>query len=344
MTRCALLERERVGASFLRWPRETRFITPSFTTNGFGMPDMNAVTPDSSPALGIRSSHLSGEDYARYLTDVASALELPVRTGVQVLALVRSDDGFEVATSDGPLQARFVVWAGGELSRPRAPEFPGGELCVHTSRIQAYAQIEAQEPIVIGGFESGLDAAIHLARLGKRVRVLDPTAWWETQATDPSLSVSPYTMERLVTYAARQRIELLGGVAAHAVERAGPGSFLVHATHGSSLRTDGAPILANGFAGSVAQLSGLFALDAAGVPAVSEVDESTLTPGLFRVGPQLRHRRHKFCFIYKFRQRFAVVAAELAQRLGLSVDPLQEYADASMWLDDLSCCDRECLC
>ena len=40
----------RVGESFLRWPAETRFISPSFTGNFFGAPDLNAITPDSSPA------------------------------------------------------------------------------------------------------------------------------------------------------------------------------------------------------------------------------------------------------------------------------------------------------
>ena len=30
-----ILDRADVGASFLRWPRETRFITPSFNSNQF---------------------------------------------------------------------------------------------------------------------------------------------------------------------------------------------------------------------------------------------------------------------------------------------------------------------
>ena len=32
-----VLEREQVGASFEKWPEEMRFITPSFTTNFWGI-------------------------------------------------------------------------------------------------------------------------------------------------------------------------------------------------------------------------------------------------------------------------------------------------------------------
>ena len=44
---CRSLEQEEIGASFRRWPKETRFITPSFTSNGFGMPDLNAVSMET---------------------------------------------------------------------------------------------------------------------------------------------------------------------------------------------------------------------------------------------------------------------------------------------------------
>ena len=38
-----ILERSTVGASFAEWPAETRFITPSCTTNSVGMLDLNSV-------------------------------------------------------------------------------------------------------------------------------------------------------------------------------------------------------------------------------------------------------------------------------------------------------------
>ena len=45
----AILERGTVGATFKKWPREMRFITPSFPSNQFGMLDLNAVCIATSP-------------------------------------------------------------------------------------------------------------------------------------------------------------------------------------------------------------------------------------------------------------------------------------------------------
>ncbi len=97
--RFALLERHEVGASFRRWPRETRFITPSFYGNPFGLPDLNAVSPASSPAINCGSEHPSGEAYARYLELLAQTHELPLITGCAVRTMTPlPGGGFEIVT------------------------------------------------------------------------------------------------------------------------------------------------------------------------------------------------------------------------------------------------------
>ena len=60
-----------------------------------------------------------------------------------------------------------------------------------------------------------------------------------------------------------------------------------------------------------------------------EADESTLVPGLFLAGPMVHHRGVRFCFIYKFRQRFAIVANAIAQRLGM--DTTEPSRPAGTW-------------
>ena len=69
-----------------------------------------------------------------------------------------------------------------------------------------------------------------------------------------------------------------------------------------------------------------------------------MTKGLFLVGPQVRQDNIIFCFIYKFRQRFAVVANQIARRLRVSTEPLEWYRRHGMYLDDLSCCGDACAC
>ena len=63
---------------------------------------------------------------------------------------------------------------------------------------------------------------------------------------------------------------------------------------------------------------------------------------MFLCGPTVRHDNQVFCFIYKFRQRFAVVAKAIATSLGMPAEELEKYRIWGMYLDDLSCCGEEC--
>lgn len=51
-----ILEKGRVGNSFLNWPKDTELIFPSFTTNGFSFPDLNSINT-SQPILLIRKDY-----------------------------------------------------------------------------------------------------------------------------------------------------------------------------------------------------------------------------------------------------------------------------------------------
>ena len=113
---------------------------------------------------------------------------------------------------------------------------------------------------------------------------------------------------------------------------------------GDRFKTPVPPLLANGFHGSHGALSKWFEMREDGFPVLSENDESTTVPGLFLCGPAVRHDNHIFCFIYKFRQRFPVVAKAIATSLGLPAEGLEEYRKWGMYLDDLSVCGESCVC
>ncbi len=345
IARFAILERHDVGASFARWPREMRFITPSFTSNAFGQLDLNAIALNTSPAYTLQREHPTGAEYAEYLKVLAGHFALPIRTGVDVLALeaLPDDEGFIVHTSAGALRSTFVIWAAGEFQYPRTYPFPGAELCRHNAEVASWGAIGGGEAIVVGGFESGIDAAYHLAMAGKRVRVLDGSGRWENETSDPSVTLSPYTRERLDSAMATGRLELIGSAVVVEAARHGEG-YLVRDADGDEWETTTPPILATGFTGSLQLVRDLFAWDEDGEVRLSERDESTLTPGLFVVGPSVHHGNAIFCYIYKFRQRFAIVAETIGERLGLDLAPLAVYRENAMYLDDLSCCDAECAC
>ena len=339
-----ILDRAAIGASFLRWPRQMRFITPSFNTTQFGMLDLNAICLQTSPAYSIGVEHPTGKEYAGYLRGVAEYFELPVETGVDVLSVTKVPrKRFRVETSRGDIRARFVVWAGGEMQYPLTNGFHGAELCLHNSTVTSWDDVGGAERCIIGGSESGIDAAVALAAAGRRAVVFDREEPWEREGSDPSQLLSPFTKARLDSAMDSGRVTLRGGCTVIGVRRKDNG-YQLALDDGDVVDCAEKPILASGFAGSASLVRPLFDWEDDRFPLLTENDESTVTKGLFLVGPQVRQGNLIFCFIYKFRQRFAVVANQIARRMRVSVEPLEEYRRNGMYLDDLSCCGDECAC
>merc|ERR1712078_191295 len=170
--RVLIVERgEEAGESFRRWPKEMRFISPSFNNQGWTASfDLNSVAFETSPAYTLQAEHPTGAEYAHYLKELASSGELNVQYSTAVTAVrpVRTG-GFKVdvapARPDGAQD-----WAAGEAQSPRkeAPEFPGAELCRHNSSVRSWKELPGDDFVVIGGYESGMDAVHNLTQCGKR--------------------------------------------------------------------------------------------------------------------------------------------------------------------------------
>lgn len=339
-----IVDRHGVGASFERWPKEMTFLTPSFPTNSIGMLDLNSIALGTSPAFTLVREHPSGKEYARYLRSVAKYFRLWVEKDVDVKRIANSGDSFNITTSRGNLRAPTIVWAAGEFQYPNDHPFPGAELCTHNAAVRSWRDWKADEALILGGSESGVDAAIQLAALGKHVTVLSRDTTWESSESDPSVTLATYTHERLeAVLKLGGQIEFIGNVSVRSVESQ-EGRYVVRAKGRRTWRTAAPPVLATGFRGSHVLVEHLVESREDGFPRLTEQDESTVTPGLFFAGPMIRHDQHVFCFIYKFRQRFAVVAKAIASRLGLPAEELETYRKWGMYLDDLSCCGEECAC
>ena len=82
-------------------------------------------------------------------------------------------------------------------------------LCCHNSEIKSWKEVEGDEFSVIGGNESGIDAAINLSKMGKKVTVLDEKENPDAKITDPSETLTPYTVDRLMDEITNERISLV---------------------------------------------------------------------------------------------------------------------------------------
>ena len=336
-------ERDTVGASFVSWPAETRFITPSYPTNSIGMLDLNSIAIKTSPGYSLEVEHPTGEQYAMYLRVVARLFELPIRQNTDVVRVEKVDDVFRLHTPDETLQAKHVIWAAGEFQYPRLNGFAGAELCRHTATIPTYEELEGDDFIVVGGYESGVDVAYHLAKRGKRVKVFDEKRPWMDESSDPSDALSPFSLERVRENLFFKHVELYPFTPIESVARTDD-IYKVTAQNGHQYQTRVPPLFAGGFEGSQKLVADLFERREDGSLLLNEHDESTIVPGIFLCGPAVRHDNHVFCFIFKYRQRFAVVAKAIATSLGLQAEVLEGYRMWGMYLDDLSHCGEECVC
>lgn len=339
-----ILEKDFVGSSFRKWPHETRFISPSFTGNFFKMPDLNAITPATSPAFDLLTEHPNGNEYADYLVVLSRHFQLPVETNVEVKNIENKEDSFIVKTTNGTFGCAFVIWAAGEYQYPKMSAFQGAELCLHYSDIVSFSTLIGEEFSIVGAYESGFDAAINLANLGKKVTLFDDAQYLELVKSDSSYSLSPYTRDRIrdvqneMDYhedSSVEKVELLND------------KYVITTANNKTFSTDEKPINCTGFETSLQLVSTMFDFEE-GYPLLTDFDESRKTENLFLVGPQVKHGTALFCFIYKYRQRFALVAEEIAKRLEIpraEIDKvLAEYKKNNFYLKDLDCCDDECVC
>jgi len=339
-----ILESESIGNSFRRWPEEMRLITPSFHSNPFFATDLNAISPRTSPGDLFGLEHLSGKQFAAYLEAVVDHYALPVQLDSPVNRMRDDGDCFLLEADGQTIRARFVIWATGEFSFPDLEPFPGADLCRIASQVGSWQGVRGDEFVVIGGYESGIDAAYHLASRGSKVEVLSRGEPWQIDDPDPSVALSPFTKERLarIARALPESIKLHGNRDVIEVIREGA-DYRVLTLDGGSFVSSQPPILATGFDSGIKRQIASFFDWQDGRPIFSEVDSSTLYPNLFYSGPSLIHRDSKFCFIYKFRARFGVIAQEIGKRLGLDTSSLSDWERRGFLIEDLDCC-VDCKC
>jgi putative flavoprotein involved in K+ transport len=116
------------------------------------------------------------DDIATYLEQYASQVEAPVRTGVDVTSVRKetSRPGFRVETSEGPINARFVVAATGPFQRPAIPPVVPDEASVHQIHSADYKnpqQLPDGGVLVVGAGSSGVQIADELNRAGRAVHL-----------------------------------------------------------------------------------------------------------------------------------------------------------------------------
>jgi len=116
----------------------------------------------------------SKDDVVDYFVDYARGFDAPIRTGVEVTSVRKHNgrSGFQIETSDGPIEARYVVAATGPFQRPVIPPVvpdTAGIEQLHSLSYRNPQQLPAGAVLVVGSGSSGVQIADELRRSGRRV-------------------------------------------------------------------------------------------------------------------------------------------------------------------------------
>lgn len=160
-----VIERERIAE---RW-RTGRW--DSLVANGpawhdrFPSMEIEGVAPDA---------FATKDQMADYFEQYAERFGAPVRCGVEVTEVRRREGvpGFHVQTSEGQIDARYVVAATGPFQRPVFPAIVPAETGIEQLHSSAYRNPEQLAPgavLVVGAGSSGVQIADELRRSGREV-------------------------------------------------------------------------------------------------------------------------------------------------------------------------------
>jgi len=116
----------------------------------------------------------SKEQVADYFVAYADKIGAPIRCGVEVTSVRRNPGrpGFRVETTDGIIEARYVVAATGPFQRPVIPPVvpdDAGPVQMHSSGYRNPDQLPEGAVLVVGAGSSGVQIADELLRAGRSV-------------------------------------------------------------------------------------------------------------------------------------------------------------------------------
>jgi putative flavoprotein involved in K+ transport len=159
-----VLERGRVGETWRSQRWDGFFLnTPNWALQLPGFPYRGSEPDEFAPLAEVIS----------YLEDHATAIDAPVREGVEVTRIRRRDGHFLVETRDEALRADNVVIAAGAYQRPtRSPlarVVPDDIAQLHTSEYRRPEQLPEGAVLVVGSGQSGCQITEELLAAGRRV-------------------------------------------------------------------------------------------------------------------------------------------------------------------------------
>jgi putative flavoprotein involved in K+ transport len=159
-----VLERGEVANS---WRRERwdslRLLTPNWQT----------VLPGDRYAGADPDGYMTMAELIAFLSQFASRASVPVRTNTSVTSVMRVDDGYQVATSNGDIRCRTLIIASGACNLPSVPSIRS----LVPTAIEQFTPFDYRHPgslpeggvLVVGASATGIQLAAEIHHSGRPV-------------------------------------------------------------------------------------------------------------------------------------------------------------------------------
>lgn len=159
-----VVERDRVAERWRSWRWDSLVANGPAWHDRFPGQEFN-IEPDG---------FATKDQVADYLVAYAEKIDAPIRTGVEVISVRRHSGraGFRAETSDGTIDARYVVAATGAFQKPIIPPVVSDSAGIHQIHSSAYhnpQQLPDGAVLVVGAGSSGVQIADELQQSGRRV-------------------------------------------------------------------------------------------------------------------------------------------------------------------------------
>lgn len=123
------------------------------------------------------NSYPSRDALLDYISEYETRYQLPVRRPVEVKAVRRVRDEFDVETDSGDWHARVVVSATGTWSKPYIPDYPGRDafegLQLHSAHYRNPEPFEGKKVTIVGGANSGAQILAEVSRVAETLWVTE---------------------------------------------------------------------------------------------------------------------------------------------------------------------------
>jgi putative flavoprotein involved in K+ transport len=148
---------ERIGDAWRKRWDSLRLFTPACFSRLPGL-------PIPAPAWSFPTK----DELADYLEAYAAQFELPVRTGISVDRVTKSDGRFVVSAGKRRFEAENVVVATGAHQIPQVPpiarDLDPGVVQLHSSEYRNPSQLRKRDVLLVGAGNSGAELAVELSR------------------------------------------------------------------------------------------------------------------------------------------------------------------------------------